>query len=1472
MRFSRFLKKVTVIICAVTLAMQPISPFQVLAADTIVAVKENNVLTLGRTFTKNGALTLSYANSGIEVHFTGSALSANISADMAEGHFQNIAVFVDGKDEPEEAKTVKITGTGDYVLAEGLPYGEHVIAIRKMCRSFFANPFPVAETISINSLNLGDNGVLLTKPAKKKLSFEVYGDSITNGDALYLESDGSSAYSWASYVGEIARFFDADLKSCGNSGNGLLRSVLQSDGIYFNLFPPQDCWARTDSVATSEMYDHNANPADVVIINLGTNDNAAFLAGQISLNDFKNEYLRFMNEIHSDCPDAIIIGTLGAMGADGLKPAIQSAVNEANAQFGKTLAYYTELENCGNIRDGKAYDNAHPSKVAQRVYGEQLVEIIENALADNQKIDTSDYQRVNVVNAVGTSTDDATSRTAEKAVDGNYQTRWASSNYDGCNEWITLEFDGFYEVNAIKLLWETAFAKGYNIQTSLDGITWTDVKTFSYGNGYTEKKRLNGTKAKYLRINMLERGTYYSYSLWEIEVFGKRVNDIANFSKGKPVVGEMLMAESASPNAAMHLIDDSGMSGLEAPNHMCSSFDSNDSSSAAKIAANMYHSLEKSDIIIDYGKKECLGEMYIWNYNDLADTGDCMKEIKVSYSENGTDYTMLGTYILAQSNIWDDHIYGGNVACDIACLTDLSGDTASKHSIDFKGYTGRYVKITPVSNYGGDAYGLSEVRVFRHKTEPVSGESLTIDGFAPYQDSDESSINMFNNSGFSKIDSRSSDNETVSNDAKDMAVLSGGADKSLIILNLDGNYPLSKMKIWNFNNPYFLGGGMKDFDVYYTVDSPCRIITHSNEEINAGARDYIDFTQGSWRKLGSYTLNVGTGRDKMPASIEIDLNGIRAQHLKIVPKNNYYGNSEIFGLSEIKVYTAAGWATEYSREWSGMLSSSGEFAYQGNSVADSKGTSLNTSNNGRGWIGGDGLHITSLNGGQLQGSVNANSKNIFTFQDSFEGNFGNYDGFGLTQGYAQADNSGFSIGMRNMAYMYLTGDKPDVRNFKMYMQTDAGTYDNYPGYDGFNIYPGSYWLGDSTVVNNTLYTVANKFSGLSILGADFYASPISSSGFPSMNAIPQLLYSDIDNSRGCVYHETIYEEGDWLYVYGKKDNKLVVSRTNKYNYPTLSGFTYWTGSGWSGNSADAAYISDFMPGNEFNVTKITSGTFAGKYMLVHTDFSITGAVCYALADSPVGPFVRPADGQLYWSTEKYKLHMRYYKDSPVIFQQWNYNAKSQPSISKEGELLITYHFGIHDDQSGRVPAYGYFNAVGKEYEHPTFIKMFDVKEAVEEVKADIEGWQISTTNSGMRVVYSTTTSDKIIASGLVFGLDGYVSDSEMYVGSSNSKVHSYQANVGYYGRTANDNKNIYVMTLKNIKKAEYMTMKLKVRAYAKKNDGTYIYSDVYSASVFDIASYLYTYKKMSTQAEHEYLYNEILHFADENYLRIPYTY
>ncbi len=763
------------------------------------------------------------------------------------------------------------------------------------------------------------------------------------------------------------------------------------------------------------------------------------------------------------------------------------------------------------------------------------------------------------------------------------------------------------------------------------------------------------------------------------ENISQNLSTVTNFNV---LVGEMLPMSANTPAEAEVLVNNSGMSGLWAPNHLHAAFNSTVEGEAEYVSENMYYSSEPTQIIFDLGSVQSAGYMFIWNYNDISDMGSGMKDVSVIYSADAQNWYHLGDYELAQSSLDDANAYGGTVA----------SNTSDGSPIDFGGKAVRFIGIEPKTNHGGSGYGLSEVRLFRQKTHPNSGEMLTFEAFTPNTNGDNPE-NIANNLGMDTLTGSLSDDEKHSANAADMWLSTDTAEASMLVFNLDGTYPIDKIKLWNYNAADGLDNGIRGFDIYYTTGEACSIRTSDQG-------DSLDFTGGNWKNLGRYSLPKGTGDDGLSASLTVEFDGIHAQHIRIVPISNYGG--EGFGLSEVRIYTAAGWAVEPSRTWTGLLSSSGTFTYQGNYDDDP----FADSDNGSGWMGADGIMSTSLDSAQIPGSITEASHTLFTFQDTFHGNFGNYDTFSAkTHGYGVA--AGFNIGMKNMSYLFLKGDVPDPRNAQFYLTLNNNLSANHPLN---NILPDSYWISDSTVINGVIYTLANRFSGLTTVGIDFYSQAIDAqTGFVDMNQVATMAISNVTvEQNGCGF-EAIYEEGDYIYQYGRKDGKLIVRRFTVANYPTLSNPEYWDGSDWNTDITKIAQISNYDVGNEANVTYMPEGPFAGKYINAYTQGSIWGSVSIGVSDSITGPFKRLKDisdcSTIYWATERYKVHMYSYYDSDTIFQQWNYNAKAQAAISSADELLITYHFGLHDD---RVPGWGYFNAVAKEYEHPTFIKLTEI--------------------------------------------------------------------------------------------------------------------------------------------------------------------
>jgi hypothetical protein len=105
------------------------------------------------------------------------------------------------------------------------------------------------------------------------------------------------------------------------------------------------------------------------------------------------------------------------------------------------------------------------------------------------------------------------------AVDGNSGTRWSSANSD--LQWIYVDLGQSYNINHVKLNWEAAYGKSYQIQTATNSAgPWTDIYSTTTGDGGIDD--LNGLtgNGRYIRMNGTLRGTTFGYSLWEFEIYG----------------------------------------------------------------------------------------------------------------------------------------------------------------------------------------------------------------------------------------------------------------------------------------------------------------------------------------------------------------------------------------------------------------------------------------------------------------------------------------------------------------------------------------------------------------------------------------------------------------------------------------------------------------------------------------------------------------------------------------------------------------------------------------------------------------------------------------------------------------------------------------------------------------------------------------------------------------------------------------
>jgi hexosaminidase len=119
------------------------------------------------------------------------------------------------------------------------------------------------------------------------------------------------------------------------------------------------------------------------------------------------------------------------------------------------------------------------------------------------------------------------SQRAAFMVDGNSGTRWGSNYRNKTeaqkdDEWVMIELDDSYDLNMVKIYWETARAKEYKLLASNDGVNFTEVHSFKKGasDGSIDTINLKDVQAKFIKIDMDKRNTTYGYSIFEVGIYG----------------------------------------------------------------------------------------------------------------------------------------------------------------------------------------------------------------------------------------------------------------------------------------------------------------------------------------------------------------------------------------------------------------------------------------------------------------------------------------------------------------------------------------------------------------------------------------------------------------------------------------------------------------------------------------------------------------------------------------------------------------------------------------------------------------------------------------------------------------------------------------------------------------------------------------------------------------------------------------
>lgn len=300
--------------------------------EQVAAVTAGPVRFVGRVeSTSPGTATYAWSGAGFVARFRGTGAAVRLRDDKNEHQ-----VLIDGK---VVERIVTRADKERYVLAEGLPPGEHQLEVYRRTEALFGK----TQFLGIEILQ----GELLQNAPPPTRRIEVVGDSISCGYGnegtkpdCPFSPDTENHY--LSYGALLARSLGASLSTVAWSGRGVVKNydggAGENMGILYDRVLPE-----VPAKSASSPSDF-----DAVIVNLGTNDFST--EPDPEENHFVTAYVELLKKIRAANPKALILCTIGPMlGPDDLakaERAIAKAVEQLKSQGdARVIVHHMKTDN-----------------------------------------------------------------------------------------------------------------------------------------------------------------------------------------------------------------------------------------------------------------------------------------------------------------------------------------------------------------------------------------------------------------------------------------------------------------------------------------------------------------------------------------------------------------------------------------------------------------------------------------------------------------------------------------------------------------------------------------------------------------------------------------------------------------------------------------------------------------------------------------------------------------------------------------------------------------------------------------------------------------------------------------------------------------------------------------------------------------------------------------------------------------------
>ena len=348
-----------------------IQPVQSALYEMSYPADDTFVKPLGRTFMRDGARILSHTCSGVEFAFRGTSADITLTSNCKSSKAR-AAFYVDG----ELVKDTMLNSKEEtFRIFESDEPRNCIISVVKLSEAAYSNR-------GVKSINVTSEYGIIPTPARKH-KIEFIGDSITCGYGVDA-ADQYEAFSTTNengaktYAALVGKHFKADYNIISWSGIGVYSSYTESSKPNQSFLLPPIYGKTAPNELSNDMWDFTQWQPDLVVINLGTNDNTWTKGIQDRADIFGEAYYKFIEQVREANPNAYIICSLGVMGSK-LLPEIKEQVALYSANTGDYKITTFEFDYRDGVNDGFGA-GFHPSAVTHQKMADKLIPFISELL------------------------------------------------------------------------------------------------------------------------------------------------------------------------------------------------------------------------------------------------------------------------------------------------------------------------------------------------------------------------------------------------------------------------------------------------------------------------------------------------------------------------------------------------------------------------------------------------------------------------------------------------------------------------------------------------------------------------------------------------------------------------------------------------------------------------------------------------------------------------------------------------------------------------------------------------------------------------------------------------------------------------------------------------------------------------------------------------------------------------------------